>query len=143
MRWPGVFLNEGQYIFNSISTGKISRQVYLSILGICVLLIYEFYNSYADVFIFFRLQKLPTSQSEERIKTILWWNESPDRVELSSFGKGQEAFVSQGCDYTQCEIVTNISERPFATYDAIIFNIPDLDSRFITDMHNIRKHFLI
>ena len=58
-------------------------------------------------------------------KTILLWNENPDRVEIASLGSGREAFSS--CNLPreeQCELVTDRSLRPIESYDAIVVNAP-------------------
>lgn len=73
------------------------------------------------------------------LKTILLWNSSPERVELISFGTGSNAFEAQNCRFTQCEIVINVTERPIDSYDAVVFNIPDL--RYKRKLAEISKFY--
>ena len=57
-------------------------------------------------------------------KSILLWN-APDRKEASTFGRGHDAFIQQGCEVSRCEIVTSPWQRPLETYDAILINLND------------------
>ncbi|XP_046639960.1 alpha-(1,3)-fucosyltransferase C-like [Daphnia pulicaria] len=52
-------------------------------------------------------------------KTILLWN-GVRRKEVRIFGTGNQIFAKQNCPVNRCEIVTNRTERPIESYDAII-----------------------
>ena len=59
------------------------------------------------------------------IKSILLWN-AADRFESGAeFGSGPEAFVANGCEVTECQIIGNRSDLPFSQYDAVLFNMMD------------------
>lgn len=63
--------------------------------------------------------------NKSRMKTILLWNENPDRVEIVTFGRGREAFAICHLPPDQnCELVINKSLRPIESYDAIVVNAP-------------------
>ncbi len=57
-------------------------------------------------------------------KTILVWN-GIKRKEVKIFGQGDQIFVKQNCPVSHCEIVTDRTERPVESYDAIIIVFHD------------------
>lgn len=65
-----------------------------------------------------------TELKSTSLKSILLWNKPMDRIEITVFGSGHEAFVKQRCKFTQCEIINSQweqPERPLRSYDAVIF----------------------
>ena len=76
----------------------------------------------------FYLTHRVTPPESVQVKNILIWN-SADRMESGSeFGKnGTLSFVENGCPVAQCRLVSNKSELPFEQYDAVLFNMLDID----------------
>ena len=63
--------------------------------------------------------------NSSKVKSILLWNDNPDRVEIVTFGSGIEAFtVCRLPREEQCELVLNRTQRLIESYDAIVVNAP-------------------
>ena len=78
--------------------------------------------------------------TERSIKKIFVWN-SPHRIEVASFGKGQRAFVEAGCEVSDCALYANSSRlwssvvrsdyRLLENFDAILVNVHELPYSFL------------
>ena len=58
------------------------------------------------------------------LKSILLWV-SPERLEAAVFGVGHSAFITNGCEFSDCEIVNYHKYRSLDSFDAVIFNLND------------------
>ncbi len=77
-------------------------------------------------------------KDQDNRKTILIWNPSQSVDE--------DVFLKQRCDFAQCNIITNRSERPLESYDAIVvlFNGELLDEMELPEfeMRNPKQRFV-
>lgn len=77
----------------------------------------------------------PTEFKSKKRKSILIWN-TPERIETSAFGFGQEPFVRHGCPFSECVIFENTSGLSLEEFDAIIIHMHEL---YLTDLPHFQR----
>ncbi len=76
------------------------------------------------------------TNKQQTLKSILLWNNPMDRIEVTVFGSGHKAFIQQGCEFTECEIVNSqwqYPERPLSSYEAVIFLFNNHDPKWLVN----------